>query len=229
MRNNNAYCRVYDALKTGIQDCESISVTCRLSRANGQNMLTELGSMGLAHICGWRLNERLRLVSRWQYGPGDHLAKPSLRKSHLTTETVTGRFILQVLTRPMVMTEVAALVGSEESYIGEALRCMSRDKDSPVYVHSWIRSIETGGDCKPVYAQSPTKKRNTPRLKALSGAQWKAYRIKRARAEYADAGYSEDNVDRIIKAMFRSRNDGGALSVVVEGKTVYQRRESKNA
>ncbi len=227
MRNNNAYCRVYDFLKAGIQDCDSVAAECRVTRANGHNILTELGSLGLAHIAGWRLNERLRLVSRWQYGPGAHVAKPSLRKAHLTTETVTGRFILQALTRPMIVTEVAALVGSADDYIGKALRCMSRDHDSQVYVHSWIRSIETGGDCKPVYFQSPTRKRNTPRLKALSGAQWKALRIKRARAAYADAGYSEDNVDRIIKAMFRSRNDGGAVSVVVEGKTVYQRREAK--
>lgn len=231
MNNGNAYCRVYDALKAGIQDCDSVAAGCRVSRANAQNILTEFGSLGLAHIARWRLNDRLKLVSQWVYGQGEQVARPSIRISHLTTETVTGKFILEALSQPMVVTEVAARIGSESIYTGLALKRMSEDPESPVYVESWIRSIETGGASKPVYAKAehPEKKRNAKRPKVMSGSYWKDQRIKRVRAEFADSGYSEDTVKRVVRAMFRSKGDGGAMSVVIEGKTVYQRREAKNA
>lgn len=231
MNNGNAYCRVYDALKTGIQDCDSVAAECRVTRANGQNVLTELGSLGLANISGWRLNDRLRLVSLWSFGPGDPVARPSMRDGHLTSETVTGKFIMEVLKRPMVVAEVAELVGSDIPYIGLSLKRMAEDPLSPVYVESWIRSIETGGASKPVYNQAaePSKKRNVPRLAPMTEKHWKAARIKRVRAEFSDSGYGEDTVKRVVRAMFRSRNDGGAMSIVIEGKTVYQRREQKTA
>lgn len=138
---------------------------------------------------------------------------------------------MEVLNRPMVVAEIAELVGSDDKYIGLAMKRMAEDPLSPVYVESWIRSIETGGASKPVYNQAaePSKKRNVPRLAPMSEKHWKAARIKRVRAEFSDSGYGEDVVKRVVRAMFRSRNDGGALSVVVECKTVYQRRESKNA
>lgn len=177
-----------------------------------------LRSCGLIHIAAWsHAGGWSGLKAHYGFGPGPDAP-------HTTPEPATGwRYsrvhadIMATLTGEMTAQDVATAVNANPIYVAKLLRKMSADgPDQSVHITRWLRNYEVGGAFSRLYALGAG--RNATRPNALGNKKCnQRYRSRLAR----DFGRA------MATRMLKSSAKGGIDQLVLDGKTVWERRKPR--
>lgn len=211
--------RVWRALQNGKYTLDELAKKASVSRRSLDNMMPTFYEAGLAHRCGWiRPSEsNFHLVAVYKFGPGRNKPKPKrgIHAAAVWVDTSTAaRLMVECLSTGKTHREAAAECGYATEYARKVLRVLN--EQNRVHVVGW--RMNGGGQKSPVYLAGEGE--NVPMPPKQSMAEASQRRRQRLRAEYG--------ID-LAKRIDRTRKQGGPDSIVVDGKTVYRRREDRNA
>ncbi len=113
---------------------------------------------------------------------------------------------------PATRWDLAKACHTDQRHAAELIRAMRRHPGM-LHIGGWVRPASGNGPYAPVYAIGPGKDKPKPR--PLTGSE----KSKRRRNALLEKFGDQKTVNRICK----SRNNGGASRVVIDGVTLYER------
>lgn len=211
--------RVYRALQTGDYTLAELADKAFVGRRSLDNMTAVFFACGLAHICGWKrpVESNFQLCAIYRAGPGVNKPRPKRginTASQVWVETSNAaRVIVEHLSNGnKTHIECADELGYAQEYARKLLRTLT--EHNRVHVVEWRKN--TAGQRSPVYA--PGEGLNVPRP-----PKQKQSDISRAHRQRLVAEYGLE----IARRIGRTRSKGGPDQIIIDGKTVYRRREDR--
>lgn len=213
--------RVYNALQSGREfTLSELAEAAHIARRSLDNMAATFFHCGLMHISGWKrpVESQYQLVAIYIAGPGKNKPRPKrgINAGQVWVETSNAaRLLVEHLGHGnKTHHECASELGFAPEYARKLLRTLT--EHNRVHVVAWRKN--TAGQRSAVYA--PGKGVNVPRPPKQKQAD-----ISRARRTRLANEYGVEIARRIC----RTRSKGGPDSIVIDGKTVYRRREDRCA
>lgn len=212
--------RVYRALQTGDYTLAELADKAFVGRRSLDNMTAVFFHTGLCHICGWKrpFESQYQLVAIYRKGPGRNKPRPKrgihAGKVWVETSTAAHRIVDLLATGNKTHIECADELGYAPEYARKMLRRLT--VHNRVHVVEWPK--DAAGQRTPVYA--PGEGANVPRPPKQKPAD-----ISRAHRQKLVNDYGVE----IARRIGRTRSKGGPDQVVIDGKTVYRRREDRCA
>lgn len=196
----------------------------RLSRLTGyhhrtvRDQILAMHRAGRVHVAEYRHEyaESPAPAKLWAAGPG-HDAEPArrpprpARDANWATSDAAARILERLTCSPCTIKTLCADCAVSDSGARPLLRQMARA--GAIHLSAYLPTTGIGGMHTKLYSLGPGRaaKRPAPRGKKVLYQEWRARKI---------AKYGPD----IAGTMLRSRNNGGAERIVIDGRTVYQRR-----
>lgn len=213
--------RVYRALQTGDYTLAELAAKSFVGRRSLDNMTAVFFQAGLCHICGWKrpFESQYQLVAIYRKGPGRNKPRPvrginTDAQVWVETSTAAHKIVDCLYTGNKTHIECADELGYAPEYARKLLRTLT--EHNRVHVVDWRKN--TAGQRTPVYA--PGDGVNMPRPPRQKQAD-----ISRAHRKKLVNDYGVE----IARRIGRTRSKGGPDQIVIDGKTVYRRREDRNA
>lgn len=211
---NNLHYRALDMLPCTIMD---ISEALRINRMSARYLVQTLKRNKLAHVSGW-LPKMGMPQQIWDKGDKEDAKRPvnELRSrigNWATAETATI-ILCHLENGPLSVKEAAYYADVTENNARKLLKAMHKDK--VIHLCEWKTAVGRGGGHPTMYfALGKKKDAKYPERqnKRDNWNRWAESKRKKYGNEYASL-------------MIRSRGNGGADTIVIDGKTVYQRKSA---
>lgn len=171
---------------------------------------------GQAHVSGHQPLGRRQPAKIWSHGPGaDITYQPKPRdtrhQGHWTTSPTARRLCARLASGGPATVKALSIDCHCSEHVARG-HLSAMHKAARIRIHAWLRATGVGGNYSIVWALGAAP--DAPRPTATSKAQnYRAWRL-RTIARYGP---------EIASRMFRSRRNGGADRIVLDGRVVYER------
>lgn len=217
--NSRSAIRVYRVLKEHGQisgvDLDRLAFIARRSR---DGMMKVFKDCGLVHIAGWERTDKskYRYSVIYGFGPGEDAPRNKsgvLNPSCLPSVLAHKAIDLMSKGGTWTVEEVAKALNSSIGHASKTLRKLSRGKDKLCFVDKWLPSK---GAYIPAYRAGT--ERNVPRPGGKDAATKNRERRRHLKEEFGP---------EIARRINATRAEGGAETIVIDGRVRYKRREPR--
>lgn len=212
--------RIVSKLHEGMEGTKrEFADACFCSERSLDTAFKVLRDCGLMHISSWkrRLGKGAQLTAYYSYGPGPDAQRPKKGRAdyvHIDA-SLAGKEVLAVINEhgPEKVGVIHSRLTYSYEYLCKLLREMTRQKR--VHIDRYERQIQ-GGAYSPVYAAGEGLNARKP--KAIKPREASSNRKAKLIDEYGE---------EIASKIMRSRKQGGADKIVVDGRLIYERGPSR--